>query len=71
MRLTLAGVTLGVLIALLAGRWLQPLLFRQSSADPFVYGSVAALMFAVALVASALPAARAARADPNRALRVD
>ena len=70
-RLTLAGVTLGTLIALVASRWLQPLLFQQSAVNPWVYGSVAAMMLAVALIASALPAARAARADPNQALRAD
>jgi putative ABC transport system permease protein len=70
-RLTLAGVTLGASIALVASRWLQPLLFQQSAMNPWVYGSVAAMMLVVALIASALPAVRAARADPNQALRAD
>jgi ABC-type antimicrobial peptide transport system permease subunit len=58
-------------VALAAGRWLQPLLFRQSAADPLVYVGVGGAMLAVALVASALPAFRAARADPNTALRAE
>lgn len=70
-RLTVLGIVLGACLALAAARWLQPLLFRQSATDPLVYGSVAAIMFLVAIAASAVPAARAARADPNQALRAD
>jgi len=66
-----AGVGLGLALALLAARWIQPLLFEQSAKDPATYGMVAALLVAVALVASAVPAARATRADPNSALRSD
>jgi hypothetical protein len=69
LRFAIAGVGIGVLGALLASRWVQPLLFRQSATDPAVYGSVGATMLLVALAASALPAVRAARADPNLALR--
>jgi putative ABC transport system permease protein len=67
----LAGVGLGLLVALLLARWIQPLLFQQSARDPATYGAVAALLLAVALVASAVPAFRATRADPNTALRSD
>jgi predicted permease len=70
-RFALAGAALGVVAALFAGRWLQPLLFRQSAADPFVYGSVSAALVVVALVASAVPALRASRADPITALRAE
>jgi ABC-type antimicrobial peptide transport system permease subunit len=52
-------------------RWIQPLLFRQSATDPLVYGAVAALLIVVALAASALPALRATKADPNAALRAE
>jgi putative ABC transport system permease protein len=64
-----AGVMLGTVIALGASRWMQPLLFRQSAKDPVVYALVAAIVLVVALAASASPAARAAKADPNAALR--
>ena len=50
---------------------MQPLLFNKSAKDPVTYGFVAAVMIGVALVASAVPAMRASRADPNVALRSD
>jgi predicted lysophospholipase L1 biosynthesis ABC-type transport system permease subunit len=70
-RFALAGVGLGLALALVAARWIQPLLFQQSAKDPGTYGVVAALLVVVALAASALPAFRATRADPNTALRSD
>jgi ABC-type antimicrobial peptide transport system permease subunit len=66
-----AGVVLGGSIALAASRWMQPLLFQQSAKDPVVYGFVGVIMLVVALVASAVPASRAANADPNAALRAE
>jgi ABC-type antimicrobial peptide transport system permease subunit len=71
MRFALAGIALGALIALGASRWLQPLLFHQSAQDPWVYAAVGGAMFIVAMAASAVPALRAAKADPNIALRSD
>jgi ABC-type antimicrobial peptide transport system permease subunit len=71
MAFAFAGVMLGGVIALGASRWMQPLLFRQSANDPVVYAVVGAMMLVVALAASASPAARAARADPNAALRAE
>jgi ABC-type antimicrobial peptide transport system permease subunit len=70
-RLALAGTVVGTVAALLAARAIQPLLFGQSATDPSVYAGVGLLMLAVAAIASALPAARAARADPNQALRAE
>lgn len=66
-----AGVLVGTLVALAASRWVQPLLFQQSAKDPLVYAFVGAVMLTVAFIASAPPAARAAKADPNSALRAD
>jgi putative ABC transport system permease protein len=71
LRFAIAGAGLGIAIAAYASRWIEPLLFRQSATDPVVYVAVAAAMIAVALAASALPAVRAARADPNAALRTE
>jgi putative ABC transport system permease protein len=66
-----AGVALGILGALAAARWVEPLLFSESARDPLVYMVVAATIGVVSLVASAAPALRAMRADPNAALRAD
>jgi predicted permease len=70
-RLATVGLGLGLALAYLTGRWVQPLLFQQSARDPAVYGAVSAVLLGVALVASALPALRATRTDPNSALRSD
>ncbi len=67
--LTLIGVAIGASVALIGGRAISPLLFGISPHDPLVYCAVAALLIAVGVVASAIPAARAARVDPNVALR--
>ncbi len=66
-----AGVAIGLGLALLAARWLQPLLFQQSARDPITFAGVGAIMIAVAIAASAGPALRASGADPNSALRSD
>ncbi|HEY9519382.1 MAG TPA: ABC transporter permease, partial [Gemmatimonadales bacterium] len=70
-RFALVGVTLGLALALLAAKWIQPLLFNQSARDPATYGMVGGILLLVALLASLLPARRAMRADPNAALRTD
>lgn len=70
-RLSLTGIALGGIVAVVTSRWIQPLLFRQSATDPVIYGSVAALIVFVSIAASALPALRAARADPNTPLRAE
>jgi ABC-type antimicrobial peptide transport system permease subunit len=69
MRFALAGIVLGSLLAFSVGGWLQPLLFKQSARDPVVYAAVGVVLLFVALAASTIPAIRAARADPNTALR--
>ncbi len=69
LRIILAGVAAGSLLALLGGRWIAPLLYQQSPTDPVVYGVVAGLLLLVAAVACAIPGLRAARVDPNLALR--
>ncbi len=66
-----AGVTIGLALALVASRWIEPLLYKQSPRDPVTYGGVAIAMAVVAILASAVPALRALRADPNRALRAE
>jgi predicted permease len=70
-RFAVAGIALGVVLALVLARWLEPLLFRQPARDPVVYIAVSVVLLLVTLAASAAPAWRAVRADPNAALRTD
>lgn len=71
MGFAIAGALLGSGLAFMGARWVQPLLFEQSARDPFVFASVAGLLVLVAIAASAMPAFRATRADPNRTLRTE
>jgi hypothetical protein len=70
-RFAVYGVVVGGAIALVAGPWIAPLLFNQSARDPVVFGIVAGVLLFVAVVASAIPAMRGARVDPNTALRTE
>ena len=67
--LAIAGVGLGLLGALLLTRVLRSLLFEVNPLDPTTFGAVAVLLLGVSLMASILPAQRAARIDPNSAIR--
>jgi putative ABC transport system permease protein len=69
--LTAAALAIGATIALWAGRFVEPLLFHVSPRDPMIYLAVVGTLLLVAIVASAWPAMRAARVDPNEALRTD
>jgi len=71
LRVIVAGIAAGTVVALWAGRWVESLLFGESPSDPVVYAAVATVLVAVACVATALPAIAAARVDPNVALRAD
>ena len=70
-RLTAVGVLLGLALAIVAGRRLEPLLFQVSPRDPTTLGLVAAALLLVALLAGAWPAWRATRVDPSVALRAE
>ena len=70
-RFATAGIALGVVLAVVLARWMEPLLFRQPARDPVIYLAVTAVLMLVTLAASAAPAWRAVRADPNAALRTD
>jgi predicted permease len=69
LRLALAGVALGLAAAFATTRFLRSQLLEVSPIDPAVFGGVAALLAAVALVACAVPGRRAAAVDPMHALR--
>jgi len=70
-RFALAGIVVGLAITLATGRFVAPLLFRVSAHDPLILGAVGTLLLGVATVASAIPALRATRVDPNVALRAE
>jgi putative ABC transport system permease protein len=69
--LAVAGLFVGVVAALLLAPRLETLLFGVDARDPFTYAVVAAVLLCAAVCAAAAPGARAARTDPNAALRVD
>ena len=70
-RLALVGVALGTLGAFATTRVLGKLLYGVSPTDPLVFGGMALLLLATALVASYVPARRAAALDPVNALKND
>jgi ABC-type antimicrobial peptide transport system permease subunit len=71
LRLTLAGVAIGLVAAVGVTRVMKNMLFGLSTTDPLTFVSISLLLVAVALVASYLPALRATRVDPVVALRTD
>lgn len=70
-QLAAAGVAVGLVLAALATQLLAHLLFDVSPLDPRTYLATSALLVVVALVASYLPARRAASADPAAVLRAE
>ncbi|MEP6691493.1 MAG: FtsX-like permease family protein, partial [Gemmatimonadaceae bacterium] len=70
-RFAMAGIAIGSVIALAAGRWIGPLLFNQSPRDAVVFATVGLVLVSVAIVASLVPALRAAGVDPKTALEAD
>jgi hypothetical protein len=71
LKLVAAGLVLGVAAALTLTRLMASLLFGVGPTDPLTYVAVSMLLGTVALVATWLPARRAARVDPVVALRTD
>jgi predicted permease len=69
LRVTGAGLALGVGLAYLASRLLDSMLFGVEGGDPLTYVGVALMLAMVSLAASYLPAHRATRIDPSLALR--
>ena len=69
---TAVGVGAGVAAALSAGRFVAPLLFEgRSPRDPLALTAGVLVLMAVASGASLVPARRATRADPRRALQAE
>lgn len=68
-RVALLGIVLGALAAVALTRNIQSLLFGVGRLDALTFAAMSAVMLAVALVASYIPARRASRVDPLVALR--
>jgi putative ABC transport system permease protein len=70
-RLTLAGVAVGIIAAAALTRYVKSLLFQVPTIDPITMTMVGVLLVVVAVAASYVPARRATRVDPVNALRVE
>ena len=69
MTFALPGAALGLIAALVSGRWLSGVLYDVGAADPATLVGVTLLLLCVALIACWLPARRAAGVAPMVALR--
>ena len=69
-RLAAAGLTIGVVLALLLVRALTTLLYETKGTDPVTFAGVLLVLGSVALIASYIPARRAARIEPSEMMRV-
>jgi putative ABC transport system permease protein len=65
------GIGVGLAGALAVTRLMGALLFSVKASDPLTYAAVTALLGVVALIASSVPASRAAHVDPAAAMRAD
>jgi ABC-type antimicrobial peptide transport system permease subunit len=66
-----AGVAAGLVLVIVGGRFVRNLLFEVAPTDPLTLGATIVLLGTFALLASWLPARRAARVNPAEALRTD
>jgi len=71
MWLATLGIGVGLGIAWVSTRFMRTLLFGVGADDPVTYAGVVVIVLGVALLASVLPARRAARVDPMEALRYE
>ena len=70
-RLSIAGLMLGLAGALALTRVLASFLYGVSAFDPITFAAVPALLLLVTIVACLIPARRAANVDPMRTLRYE
>jgi len=68
-RLAVIGIVIGLIAAYVCTRLLASYLFKVNPADPIVFAFTSIFLVLVSLIASSLPALRATRVDPMRALR--
>ena len=71
LRLTAAGIAIGVVGAVAATQVIRSMLFGVGTTDPMTYGVVIVALASVAMLACWIPARRASRVDPLVALRTE
>jgi predicted permease len=69
LKLALSGVLIGVVASFVLGRLVSGMLFGVTATDPVTFSAIAGLLILIALIASFIPALRAARIDPMVSLR--
>jgi ABC-type antimicrobial peptide transport system permease subunit len=69
--IALVGIVVGIGGALALSRLTESMLYGVSPSDPLTFGTVAAVITAVAVVACLVPMRRATRVDPLAAIRAD
>ena len=65
------GVVVGVMLALVGGRFVSSMLFNVAPGDPVVLGGASVALLVSAIAASMVPAVRASKVDPTIALRAE
>jgi ABC-type antimicrobial peptide transport system permease subunit len=68
LRLTAAGIVIGIVAAVMLTRLMADLLYKVSPRDPIVFGTAFIILIVVAFIACFVPAWRATRIDPVQAL---
>jgi ABC-type antimicrobial peptide transport system permease subunit len=71
LRLTVAGLVIGIAVSLFLTRFLRGMLYGVGTADWLTFSTVAVLLCLVAALACSIPAHRAASVEPMQALRTE
>jgi ABC-type antimicrobial peptide transport system permease subunit len=66
-----AGIGVGLLLAVVTGRWVKSFLYQVQPLDVWTYVSVVVALSTIGLIAALLPARKAASIEPMQALRED